>query len=72
MGLSSLVAQAPSRRETARASPAPFINWTGVSPRIREAVSINHASSKLIIGSKEGRGAEALETLSLLHRLIPR
>jgi len=60
----------PSRRETARARPAPFINWTGVSPRIREAVSINHASSKLIIGSKQGRGAEALVTLLILLCLI--
>jgi hypothetical protein len=70
--LLALVALPPSKRVRARARPAPFINWTGVSPRIREAVSIIHASSKLIIGSKQGRGAEALVTLLILLCLIPR
>ena len=54
--LASLASLAPSRMERARASPASRINSTGVCPFIREAVSITHPSSKLIMGLKRGRG----------------
>jgi len=56
MSLVPLASLAPSRMERARASPASRINSTGVCPFIREAVSITHPSSKLIIGLKWGRG----------------